>query len=334
LQIFPLRTAVKNLSGNFASKITMKRLNFLVSLITTDNDYQQEQARAAEEAARKLNVGLQIIYAESDAINQSQQLLKAIQAPVGSRPDGIIFEAVSGIALPQVARAALSAGIGWVVLNCDADYLKELRGGHRAPVFAITSDHEEIGRIQGHQFRALLPKGGTVLYIQGPSQSLAAVQRTIGMSQTKPENVDVRMIRGRWTEISANQAISAWLRLSTSRKAQIDVVACQNDAMAAGARKAFEELTTGSERKRWLSLPYTGCDGVPNTGQAWVQRGLLAATVVVPASTAPAIKMLAQAIQSGSQPPERTLTALSSYPALDALVPKPAEAKGALALSR
>jgi len=308
-----------------ANKITMKKLNFLISLITTDNDYQQEQALAAEEMARKLNVGLQIIYAESDAINQSQQLLKAIQAPLGSRPDGIMFEPVSGIGLPQVARAAVAAGIGWVVLNCDVDYTKELRISNRAPVFGITSAHEEIGRIQGHQFRALLPKGGSVLYIQGPSNSLPATQRTIGMSQTKPENVDVRMIRGRWTELSANQAVSAWLRLSTSRKAHIDVIGCQNDAMAAGAKKAFEELTTGEERKRWLSLPYTGVDGIPKTGLAWVQQGLLSATVVVPANTGLAIKMLAQAIQTGSQPPERTLTEPSSYPSLDTLAAKRVE---------
>ena len=32
----------------------MKRLNFLVSLTNNDNDYQQEQAAAAEKAARRL----------------------------------------------------------------------------------------------------------------------------------------------------------------------------------------------------------------------------------------------------------------------------------------
>jgi len=32
----------------------MKRLSFLVSLTNNDNDYQQEQATAAEKAARRL----------------------------------------------------------------------------------------------------------------------------------------------------------------------------------------------------------------------------------------------------------------------------------------
>jgi len=310
----------------------MKKLNFLVSLITRDNDYQQEQAQAAEEAARRLNVDVQIVYADNDAINQSQQLLKAIQSPAESRPHGIIFEAVSGIGLPQVARAAVSAGIGWVVLNCDVDYLAELRSRGGAPAFTISSDHEEIGRIQGRQFGALLPQGGTALYLQGPSNSRPAEQRTIGMSETKPVNVDVRMIRGQWTEASAHRAIGAWLRLSTSHKANIDLVACQNDAMAAGARKAFEELTTGIEQKRWLSLPYIGCDGVPKTGQAWVKSGQLAATVVMPPSTGLAIKMLSEAIQSGSQPAERMLTELTSYPSLEILSLRKAEKKNILAI--
>ena len=125
----------------------MKKLRFLVSLTTNDNDYQIEQAQSAEAAARKLGVELQIIYADNDAITQSTQLLKAIQAEEDHRPDAIIFEPVGGTALPQVARAAASAGIGWAVLNRDANYVPELRKSSKAPVFVVTSDHLEIGRI-------------------------------------------------------------------------------------------------------------------------------------------------------------------------------------------
>ena len=87
----------------------MKKLKFLLSLTTKDNDYQQEQATAAEDSARRLGVDLQIIYADNDSITQSQQLLTAIQSQ-SLRPDAIIFEPVGGTALPQVARAAATAG--------------------------------------------------------------------------------------------------------------------------------------------------------------------------------------------------------------------------------
>jgi ABC-type sugar transport system substrate-binding protein len=127
----------------------MQKLRFVASLTTNDNDYQMEQAAAAQEAAHRLNVELEILYAESDAILQSQQLLKIIQSNSGSHPDGIIFEPVGGTALPQVAKAAAVAGIGWV-LNREVDYLADLRRAYKS-IFAISSDHEEIGRLQGKQ---------------------------------------------------------------------------------------------------------------------------------------------------------------------------------------
>jgi ribose transport system substrate-binding protein len=297
----------------------MKKLNFVLSLTTDDNDYQIEQASAAEEAARRLGVGLQIIYAENDAIIQSQQLLKFVQSSSGSRPDAIIFEPVGGTALPQVARAAAVAGIGWVVLNRDVDYVSDLRKTHRVPIFGITSDHEEIGRIQGRQFGALLPRGGSVLYVQGPSESLAAKQRTSGMYETKPIDVQVKLMKANWTEASAYKALSSWLRLSTSHQTTVDLIAAQDDSMAAGARKAFQELPDNAARDRWLSLPFTGCDGMPKTGQAWVKKGLLAATIIVPPNAGKAVEMLAQAAQAGSIPPERTISDAVSFPALDQL---------------
>ena len=300
----------------------MKRLSFLVSLTNNDNDYQIEQATTAKDSARRLGVDLYLAYAENDAITQSQQLLKAIQSPAASRPDAIVLEPVGGTGLPQVARAAAAAGIGWVVLNCDVQYIAELRKSYRVPVFAITSDHLEIGRIQGRQFAALLPKGGTVLYVQGPSASPPAQQRTAGMSETKPANIQIRMLKGQWTELSAYQAVCSWLGLRTSHDTVIGIVAAQDDSMAIGARKAFQEQTTGTERDKWLGLPFLGCDGLPDTGQAWVRSSLLSATVVVPPNAGTALEMLLQAMRDGSQPQERTLTLPKSFPTVEDLAAK------------
>ena len=297
----------------------MKKLRILVSLTTNDNDYQIEQAQSAEQAARKLGVELQIVYADNDAITQSTQILKAIQADENQRPNAIVFEPVGGTALPQVARAAATAGIGWAVLNRDASYIPELRRSSPAPFFGVTSDHLEIGRIQGRQFAALLPHGGSILYIQGPAENSAAKERTIGMQETKPANIHCILLRAQWTEESAQRSVRSWLKLSTSQKAAIDLVGAQDDSMAVGGRKAFEELANESERERWLKLPFTGCDGLPKTGEAWVRSGLLAATVFVPPNTGQAIEMLVDAIRNGKKPPERALTVPVSIPALDQL---------------
>jgi ribose transport system substrate-binding protein len=297
----------------------MKKLKFLVSLTTDDNDYQTEQKESAEQAARKTGVEVQIIHAQNDAINQSTQILKAVQAPKELRPDAVIFEPVGGTALPQVAKAAATAGIGWVILNRDASYIDELRKTSTAPIFAITSDHVEIGRIQGRQMAALLRGGGSVLYIQGPSENSAAKDRTAGMQETKPASVQVTMLKAQWTQESSQRSVRSWLKLTTSQRAAIDLISAQDDSMAMGARDAFKELTNEDERERWLKLPFTGCDGLPKTGQSWVRSGLLSATIFVPPNAGQAIEMLVDAIQNRKMPGERVVTAAVSIPPLDAL---------------
>jgi ABC-type sugar transport system substrate-binding protein len=295
----------------------MKKFRFVVSLITSDNDYQIEQASAASAVAPRLAVDVETIFADNDPIRQSQQLLTIIQAQPASRPDAILMEPAGGTALPVVARAAAAAKIGWVVLNRQADYVSELRRNSKAPVFAVSADHVEIGRIQGRQLATLLPKGGTAVYLQGPSGSSVSQQRSIGMQETKPNNVTLKVLKSaNWTEASGYQAASAWLRLSTSHKEPIDLVVCQNDFIAMGAKKAFREHTNSDERKAHLQPRFTGVDGMPRTGQDWVNRGLLAATVVVPAVTVPALELLVAAMRMGSPVPESSLIEPASYPDL------------------
>ena len=292
----------------------MKRLSFLVSLTNNDNDYQQEQAVAAEKTARRLGVDVKIIHANNDALAQSQQLLHYVQDSGVVRPDAIMFEPAGGTAFPQVARAAAAAGIGWVVLNHEVDYVLDLRRQFKVPVFGITSDHQAVGKIQGQQFSALLPNGGSVLYIEGPANSSAAKERTAGMLKTKPSNIQVKTMRANWTEESAYRTVSSWLRLRTSQESHVDLVGAQDDSMAMGARKAFSEIAEG-ERARWMKIPITGCDGMPKTGQAWVKNGTLAATIFIRPNTDLAIEMLVDAFK-GSALPDSRVTQPESVPPL------------------
>jgi ABC-type sugar transport system substrate-binding protein len=297
----------------------MRKLRFLVSLITTENDYQLEQANSAQEAARRLNIDATIVYADNDAITQSTQILRAIQAQEKDRVDAIVFEPLGGTALPQVAKAAVEAKVGWAVLNREAPYIADLRVTSQVPIFGVSADQVEVGRIAARQCAALLPAGGAVLYIQGPSQSPVAKEREAGLRETLRPNIHTTVLRGQWTEESAMRAVRSWLSLSTSRKAGIDLVLSQNDAMAIGARKVFQDLPDEAERDRWLATPFLGCDGVPKTGQSWVRSGLLTATIFTPPSAGQAIEMLVDALEHKKTFPERTFTAARSIPALTEL---------------
>ncbi len=296
----------------------MAKTRILLSLITSENDYQQQMAAAAQEAAQRLNVDLQTVFAENDPVYQSQQVLQAIQAS-GERPEGIVVLPISDTGLVQAAKAAAPLGIGWAIVNRRVDYIQSIRSMSRIPVFQVITDHVEIGRIQGRQLGLLAPEGGIVLYLQGPASASTAVNRAKGFNETKPIKVEVRSLRANWTQEGARNAVNGWLRLSTSRALPVQAVVAQNDAMAMGARKAFEQQMTGGERDRWLRLPFTGCDGVPQAGQAWVKSGFLRATVIHPVTAGLAIEMLVSAMRNGTQPAETTVLSPSSYPELASL---------------
>src|SRR5207245_1350532 len=152
------------------------------------------------------------------------------------------------------------------------------------------------------------------LYIQGPSESDTAKLRSAGMYETKPAGVQLMTIRGQWTEHSACKAVTNWLLPITSRRIHIGLVAAQNDAMAAGARKALQQLADTDNPGHWIRLPFLGVDGLRKTGKSWVEGGVLAATVITLPLAGQALEMLVAALRTSRQPQEFTLIAPCSYP--------------------
>lgn len=296
----------------------MSDLRLVVSLITEESDYQREQAAAAKEAADRLKIDIRIFYAENDAIKQNQQLFEVIQNP-SSGVNAIVVEPAGSTALPQVARAAVDAGLGWVLLNRDDAFLSELAEKTDKPVFAVTADQEETGRILGQQLRALVPSGGDVLCVQGPTSNPVSAQRLAGMNETKRDNVTFKLLRSPyWTEAAGFQTVTSWLRLSTSQQGEYAAVVGQSDLITLGARRAFQEQANTSLRDKWLALPFLGVNGL-KVGQSAVRNRLLASTVVIPPSTIPAIEALVQAYRNGQRAPRLTLVRPSSHPSLDVL---------------
>lgn len=299
---------------------TTKPARVLVSLITQDNDYQRAHAAGAEAVAQQLGVSLEILYADNDAVTQVQQILTAIQ----QRDHGfeaIITEPV-GTAMLNVAEVAVRSGIAWCLLNRDADYIQTLRQSTTVPVFEVSVDQVQVGHIHAEQIATMLPGGGTVLYIAGLSSGSTAKLRAEGMMMRKPSNIQVKSINSNWTEDGGYRAIQSWLKLSTSKSAGFAGVVSQNDAMAIGARRAFGEIRDTRERDAWLNLPFLGCDGLPSTGQQYVSRNLLKATVVTPAVAGTALHEFMQWRMNGKRLPERLLVGSTSHPVVDALRPR------------
>ena len=231
----------------------------LVSLLSEDQDFQVMQAEDARETGRRLGMDVEVVFAESHAVQQIQQLFKAIHAPEGERPAALVVEPAVGEGLERVARNAVRAGIGWFLVNIRAGYVDELRRAHpKVPVTMVGTDQVEVGRIQGRQCRALLPDGGRVLSVQGPADSTVTHQRSEGLLEVLGEDFEVRTLNGDWTSVSADKAVMAWLRLTSAAAFQPDIVAAQNDLMGIGVRKAFT-----TNRPDWATVPYIGSDGLP-----------------------------------------------------------------------
>src|SRR5439155_22001868 len=120
----------------------------------------------------------------------------------------------------------------------------------------------------------LLPRGATLIDIQRPSEHFAAKQRTLCIPAALPSNVRITSLRANWTAEGAARSVSSWLTLTAAGRLRVDLFSAQNDLFALAARRVFQETSDLTERDRWLSLPFTGCDGLLKTGQAWVREGL------------------------------------------------------------
>jgi ribose transport system substrate-binding protein len=287
----------------------------VVALLNAEQEFQQLQATDAREAGARLGLGVEVSFAEGHAVVQIQQLFKHIHAPEGERPAAIVVEAATGEGLERVARNAAKAGIGWALVNARAAYVEALRREYPAlPIFRLGTDQREVGRIQGRQARALVGSRGGVLCVQGPADSTVTAERLSGLKEALGGGFEVRSVNGEWTEASGQKAVASWLRLKTSESFRPDVVVSQNDSMAAGARKALLD-----HRREWSGLPFLGCDGLPEGGQKMVADGRLAATVVAPSNTGPALEILSRWFESRQAPPAEVLLAPRSHPPEDRL---------------
>ena len=295
----------------------------VASFLSRDQEFQVLQAEDARSAAGRHGLELEVLFADNNAIEQIQQLFRFIYLPPAERPAAIVVETVTGEGLERVARNATQAGIGWILLNRRVAYLEELRQKFPTlPISSVSTNQVEVGRLQGLQFRVLLPGGGSVLYVQGPPDTSAAQERLSGMTETiRGAGLDLKVLSGQWTEASGEKAVQSFLRLKTNEGFRAHIVGCQNDAMALGARRAVAALADEGSRTAWAHTVYTGCDGLPQGGQKLVKDGVLAATVVTPSNAGPALDLVAEALRTGQAPPGPVTLDPMSCPEVSSIQP-------------
>jgi ABC-type sugar transport system substrate-binding protein len=289
-------------------------------LIDAKGLYQKQQERAGLSAAQAAGIPLGVSFAESDARRQREQVFEFIRRK--PTPAAVVIAPVEDAGLRYVAEEALTKGCAWVTIQRDPPWTKTLRDAHRLPCFAVAADQLEIGRLQGQQFQALLPSGGSVLYVTGTTTTQSAELRTAGMESSKPPGISIMKVVGTWTQQSGYEAVKRWFERTRGLVA-CDLIGSQNDDMAVGARRAAAELALALGKPELRDLRATGVDGMPEFGRRLVDERQLAATVIMPPTADKAIELLVSALRGGQSPPPLTTLPVHSHPQLSALRGQP-----------
>jgi ABC-type sugar transport system substrate-binding protein len=289
-------------------------------LLSNDNDYQRLLEEDCLAAARRRNSGARVFSANADHDTQERQIRAALALPAGQRPTLLLVCPVREASLRIVAREAVAQGIGWVLLNRWSDYLLVLREEFpHVPVFSVSPDQYEIGRIQARQFKLLSPGGGELVYIRGPLGASSAQRRFSAMQEELMGTpFEIAAINSDWTSEGGERAMTEWLQIFRRGTVPKFLVGAQNDSMAQGARRALLDWAR-TMKQTTEQVYFTGCDGLPAHGQRLVSDGQLAATIIVPSVAARAVDEAVSMLPSGRAPAAEILLGVASYPDLPGL---------------
>jgi ABC-type sugar transport system substrate-binding protein len=284
----------------------------VLSLVDSGNGYQQLLHEDAKAAAKRAGLELETHFCESDFAKQLEQLGNALE----QQPAALAVMAVHDRGLGRVVRHAAEDGVHTILLNETEDDLDEIR--RRFPGVAacqMCADEEETGRIQGRIARALLPRGGRLLLVEGTRRSFTARGRTAGLQEALQDaGIEMDRLEAGWTAADGEAAAHRWLRIAMQFNRALNLVVCHNDSLAVGVRGALEKVALELERPEARQIPIVGCDGAPELGLAMVQEGSLTATVVQPRLSGDAVDSIARVLRGGPLPPPVSRVAGTSHP--------------------
>jgi ABC-type sugar transport system substrate-binding protein len=286
------------------------------------NDYQARLQTDCEQAARRHDLRLVIHSADKNAESQMRQIRSILSMPESKRPRAIVVSPVSEIAMMPLIYDAAQLGVGWVFLTRWNDAVHAMRRQYpKVPIFAVTANHVEIGRIQGKFARALLDPGDELIYIQGPLATSSSRRRREGFVKELADTRDLRLseFNSDWSQLGGEAVMKSWLSTFSLQKVPRFVVVAQNDNMAIGARTAVFDNRSRANDALLADLRVVGCDGSPTFGQRMVQSGQLRATIIIPPVAGRAVDELVSSWRTGHQPSAEITMPVQPFPEAEQL---------------
>jgi len=289
----------------------------VLTVLNNTGAYQRLMRADAKRTATRLGLALEIHEAADAVTEQIRGVRDFIRRPEAERPYAVLIFPARDQPMERLVEEIVAAGVGCIVLNRRAEYVAHLRSSARGlPLSVVGPDQIEIGRLQARQARALATSG-YVLCVQGVTMASTARDRLAGLREgLDGTEFTVAQVIGNWQANEAEQAVASWLAMVVPSGVKLAVVSCQNDTMAAGARRALERTAAELKRPDLTRVPITGVDGTAADGTREVDAGRMAATVVVPSSTGPAFDLLARSLK-GEAIPAKLMLPVTSYPTLE-----------------
>lgn len=202
---------------------------------------------------------LTVLEANQDINTQVSQ----IEMAVTNGADVCIIEPVSAEGVLAAVKAAEEAGVNCIIYN------QNISDPSLATCFVGVSN-ENMGYMEMKNACEAIGGKGNVALLLGPLGSEGQLGRSAGYERALKEYPDVQVVfeeDAQWTTDDALRLVENWISTGT----QIDAVVSQNDNMALGAVKAFEDANMSG-------IPAYGVDAVDDALTA-IQNGRLTATV-------------------------------------------------------
>lgn len=202
---------------------------------------------------------LTVYVADQDINKQVSQ----IEMAVTNGAQVIIIEPVSAEGVLAAVKAAEAEGVHCIIFN------QNISDPSVATCFVGVSN-EDMGYMEMKAACDAIGGKGNVAILTGPLGSEGQIGRSAGYTKALAEYPDVKVVfeeDGEWTAELGLQKTENWISTGT----EINAVVAQNDNMALGAVKAFEDAGKAG-------IPAYGVDAVDDALKA-VNEGRLTATV-------------------------------------------------------
>ncbi len=245
-------TAAEAMGGNYADKkVGISIYKFDDNFMTL---YRTELERYLVEDLGFKKENITIMDGKNDQAEQTNQIDNFINQGV----DVLILNLVQSSSAPSVTDKCKDAGIPVVYINREPDAAEEQRWADESiKATYVGADARQSGTFQGEEIAELENKGdangdGVTSYImvQGDPENIDAQYRTeYSVKALTDAGVKVEELlkqRGDWDQAKGQQIVQDAL---TQYGEKIDVVFCNNDAMALGALAAIQaaDRTVGED---------------------------------------------------------------------------------------